>query len=265
MVEVFLGGCMKTVNELQHRLIKSKSKIVVAANSRGAGHTTGLILKSILDETVECVQFYQPTYSLMNSMFSETIRILKSMDFKYTTHKITYCITLESGKKLMFCLPDNEVTCELNLRGKKRTGNILVVLDQVDFFKQYFIDYQIEMQRRNNNVLIFSTTPYHCGWRDIKTSYGYPILSSNGVPETVSQSWDYDLIDWSKLGMVTRTTPEAYKEGVEVIYGYGVNFFLTEENPMYMKYLGSLLQEDKRRLSGTWQCGLEMVESKDMG
>lgn len=254
---------MDNLTEMQHRLVTSSSKIIIAANSRGVGHTTGLILRSIFDLTTTSVKFYQPTYKLLSLVIDNTINVLESLGLSYKVNRSLNFIVLSSGKRINFCLPEDENTCHWSIHYKKNIGNTLVILDQVDFFEQYFIDYQIELQKHNGNTLMFSTQPYLCGWRDIKTDYGYPVLNDNGVPETVNQSWDYDLIDWAKLGIVTRAKPKDYKQDVEVIHSYGFNPYLEEENKNYSKFMSTLPLAERIRLDGVWKKGMKLVGNKE--
>lgn len=255
---------MNNITEMQQRLITSPSKIILAANSRGSGHTTGLVLRGILDKETTHVKFYQPNYKMLSLLLDKTVGVLETLGIEYKVNRYQYFILiLSSGKRINFCLPESEDECESNLRFKKRIGNTLVILDQVDFFEQYFIDYQTELQKRNGNTLMFSTQPFNCGWRDIKTSQGYPVFSDNGLPETLNTSWDYNLVNWVDLGTATRAKPTDYYSEVEVITGYGINTFLDGENKNYSKFMNTLPESESLRVSGTWRKGMKLVDFEE--
>ena len=215
---------MITLNEMQFDIVNSRKPVVIAANGIGAGHTYGTSVSAVVEECLH-VSYYVPNPRMVMSVCKQLEDILKQADVKYrfSVHSNIFSI---GEKKIRVLTPEEEGICEYNIHMKKNIRGSLVIIDQVEMFPKYFVRYQLHLQKRCKNKLIFTTQPFHCGWRDIKTEYGLPVFDRDNLPECVNKSWDYDLINWKQDNLTTRATIEDYFEEVDLITGYDISKIL---------------------------------------
>lgn len=239
---------MITINEMQHEIIHSKNEITIAANGRGSGHTYGLLLRALLEPTLH-VSFYVPHQTMIKDVERKLVDILDKENIKYR-YSHASCIFTIGDKKIKLLTPEDEYTRSRDLLFKKNVHGVLMLIDQVDMFKQQFIDYILELQERCHNNVVFTTQPLFCGWRSIKTEFGLPLFDDKGVSCVTDKSWDYNLIDWKVDSLNTRAEISDYKDNVKVITNFGVNGFLKKDNPDFEKYINDLPNFERMRVTG---------------
>lgn len=244
-------------NKLQEKLIYSEKPITISACARGSGQTYGLLIRALKEDCLN-VSFYLPHFHIFDFTEKLLIGILEQVgiEYKYSKHDHMFKI---GNKVIKFLLPENEVLCNTNIWFKKNIGG-LVLIDQVDMFPQYFINYILEIQKRCGNNLVFTTQPIHCGWRDIKTEYGLPVFDEEGVALTHAKSWDYGLINWKVGSLNSRAEVHDYGNDVNIITNIGFSDFVIKDNQSYKDVINRLSPMERLMVDGDFVKGYSLKQ-----
>ncbi|MCP4991938.1 MAG: hypothetical protein GY928_39575 [Colwellia sp.] len=231
---------MKTVLQLQDKILNSKKRITLVSVGCGAGASYGLGLKALASE--EDVTIFH--HSMRRAESSMRTFVGHHMDcileISYSWSKVI----LKTGTVVNFCSPDSHL---LNTK--------LVLIDDAHTFKDKRLLRHIT---DNAKEVVCTSKPFECGWRNPLYENGVLQKTEQGRILYTDVSWDAHLVEWGKegeLGFVGNRAKESnYKNFVEVITGFELedNFFLMKENPCYAEVLESLPLEKRARLQGGW-------------
>lgn len=229
------------LNKIQKELLNTcDNKVTIVANRRCSGQTTGLMLKALTHQSD--VYFCVPNYRNLNSSvdyFSKMLSDLNISSYKYHATTTTFH---KDYHKIKFCT-----------QGFNYPDGSLILIDQVEMFDPKFIESLLDHHSNleTNSKFIFTTQPFHCGWRDFKFENGSLSLDEKGDYKIVNKSWDYDLVNWGEKSLKSRAEVEDYKPFVKIIN------FPEEgvENNYLDKIIDDLNPSDKERINGVWKNG----------
>lgn len=238
------------MSPLQKEMVRANKSVVICANARGVGHTTGLLFKIFDlycnytrrgDNELEVVTFLSPTYSECGYVISEMIQLCEEVGIEHQYLNRDGSIFLgEHDFRVQFV---SKVDDTLHLKP-----------DYLMVERPYLFTKDIKkLISRSYKQVFFTTTPYECGWRNPQLEYGDVILDRNGNMLCDKESWDSSLIDWKPLH--TRAAPSDYKDFVQVITGQG------HEDNTYLGYSYNKAHQymnlhDLYHLNGVWKEGV---------
>lgn len=98
----------------------------------------------------------------------------------------------------------------------------LILVDQVEMFNKTNLDLIETLAYRDDVKIVYTTQPYHCGWRTPKFVAGFHQFDDRGFMVTENTSWDYNYINWKTSTTHTRACKKDYKNDVIIITDYGI-------------------------------------------
>lgn len=230
---------MLNLLKMQKQVVTSctqQGEITICATGAGSGQSVSSYMLPVLlgDKVtvltrthVQAVRYFEQCLA-----FYKNHGIPHQVDYKRLSASI-----INTSGKIQFKNQDN---------GRGASG--IVVVESPQQFEKEFIDTIIENSPLNQHTL-FLTRPYECGWRNPKFENGIIVIDPAYMLANDEVSWDYNLIKWDINS--TRAEIEWYKEGVNVITGFGLgdNCYLDSS---YSRAFGGMSPLDKFRLSREW-------------
>lgn len=229
----FEGGNNMQLLEMQAKVLNfmkdDNNDITICATGLGSGKSVAAFMLPLLGKDILLV-------SKTCKFDEDNCRALYSsmeVDVSYSRSHISL-LGVFGGITFMDSLP---------LFGESRQKTI--VIDSPQLFQD---DYK---ELYGKHKLLFLTNPYECGWRHLKYEDGIIQVKEDGSPELEDRSWDCDLVNWNNRLMKTKAVPNDYRDGVNIVTGYGA-----ENNPYlegnFMGVMNNLPHYELKRLVGKW-------------
>lgn len=237
---------------LQKEMVRANKSVVICANARGVGHTTGLLFKVLElyrnytrreDSGLEVITFLSPTYNECKDSISKMVELCEAFEVEYQYLKRDGSIFLGEHNFRVHFEADVDDTLPL------KPDYLMVERPHL------FAEDIKRLLTRNYKQVFFTTTPYECGWRNPQLEHGDIILDKHGSMVCEKESWDSFLIDWKPLH--TRAEPSDYKDFVQVITGYGYEDNINLSGS-FDEAFGRMNPHDQHRLNGVWKEGLDL-------
>lgn len=229
---------MLNLLKMQKQVVTSctqQGEITICATGAGSGQSvSSYVLPILLGDKV----------TVLTRTHVQAVRYFEQCLAFYRSHGIPHQVDY---KRLSASIINTSGKIQFKNQDNGRGASGIVVVESPQQFDKGFINNLIENSTLNQHTL-FLTRPYECGWRNHKFENGIVCFDERGVTSD-EVSWDYDLINWDLDS--TRAEIEWYKDGVNVITGFGLdsNIYL---DPSYSRAFRGLNPLDKFRLSGEW-------------